>query len=141
MFIRCYNLHRYLARAVLAPFAYKAPKITMGVLNDVRIKAPAAIPQILGIIDSLATVEMKGITDKIDDLLGLDTIDGRLSMQYALSIVYSLKVYRATGGTLALGYHVKMLYVIIPRFWMLQTWQGWMRKNYGRTFPWYLCQL
>lgn len=87
--------YRYLARAVLVPFVYKPPKITVGVLDHIRTHAPAAIPQLLKVISSLSSLSTEDINStvsRIEELLGSMVLDGRLLVQYALSIIYAQMV-------------------------------------------------
>ena len=37
--------HRYVARAILVPFAYQAPAVSVDNLDRILTRAPAAIPQ------------------------------------------------------------------------------------------------
>lgn len=88
-------LSRYLARAVLVPFSYSAPKIIVGVLDNLRERAPAAIPQVISIINSLKEFDNALISDtvkKIEEVVGENKIDSRLLVQYSLNIIIAKKV-------------------------------------------------
>lgn len=86
---------RYLARAVLVPFTFKAPKLNIGALDRLRKNSPAAIPQIIYIINSLSllnTGDLDETIQKIEAIIGKDCLDGRLLVQYSLNLLYSHEV-------------------------------------------------
>ena len=67
-FIHC----RYLARAVLVPFAYKAPPVTTDSLEDILTNAPAAIPDAIQIGQDVVAVDsstLNNMAEQIKDVL------------------------------------------------------------------------
>ena len=92
-FIHC----RYLARAVLVPFAYKAPPVTADSLEDILTNAPAAIPDAIRIGQGVVAVDSSTLNDmaeQIKDVVGDANIDSRLAMQYAFSVLCAQEVCR-----------------------------------------------
>ena len=92
-FIHC----RYLARAVLVPFAYKAPPVTANSLEDILTNAPAAIPDAIRIGQDVVAVDSSTLNDmaeQIKDVVGDANIDSRLAMQYAFSVLCAQEVCR-----------------------------------------------
>lgn len=82
--------NRFVARAILIPFVYNPPKISLDLLDQAKKFAPAAIPQLLKIIHDVSNINPSILYDmrkKIEDALGEDAVDGRLLMQYAVSMV------------------------------------------------------
>ncbi len=87
-------LCRYLARALLVPFAFDAPPATPDVLNGLLHNAPSALPQAVQIGRFLKLIDAEFLlsaVEKIQEQLG-HTIDGRLAMQYAISLTCAEKV-------------------------------------------------
>lgn len=79
----------------MVPFVYTPPKISLNLLDDARKFAPAAIPQLLQINDFISNASPSmfyNVRQKIEDILGEETIDCRLLTQYALSIAVSNQV-------------------------------------------------
>lgn len=92
-FIHC----RYLARAVLVPFAYKAPPVTADSLEDILTNAPAAIPDAIQIGQDVVAVDsstLNNMAEQIKDVVGDANIDSRLAMQYAFSVHCAEEVCR-----------------------------------------------
>lgn len=92
-FIHC----RYLARAVLVPFAYKAPPVTADSLEDILTNAPAAIPDAIQIGQDVVAVDsstLNNMAEQIKDVVGDANIDSRLAMQYAFSVLCAQEVCR-----------------------------------------------
>ena len=91
-----YIMYRFLARAVLVPFAYQAPPVTIDTLDNVVRNAASALPQAIHIghslVDSCDIDRVYQAVSHIETILGSSSIDGRLAMQYALSLVCAEEV-------------------------------------------------
>ena len=88
----------YLSRVVLVPFAYQPPSVSAGTLDELLRKACAALPQAIVIGSTLMGLSgdiFKQVAAQIESTLTADgfTIDSRLEMQYAISIVCAQEVY------------------------------------------------
>ena len=104
-FIHC----RYLARAVLVPFAYKAPPVTADSLEDILTNAPAAIPDAIRIGQDVVAVDsstLNDIAEQIKDVVGDANIDSRLAMQYAFSVLCAQEVCRLPVVLIAINSYV-----------------------------------
>ena len=104
-FIHC----RYLARAVLVPFAYKAPPVTADSLEDILTNAPAAIPDAIRIGQDVVAVDSSTLNDmaeQIKDVVGDANIDSRLAMQYAFSVLCAQEVCRLPVVLIAINSYV-----------------------------------
>ena len=92
----CYACCRYLARAVLVPFVYQPPPVTIDTLDHLVRNAAAALPQAIRIghslVDSCDIDRVYHAVSRIETMLGNNTIDGRLAMQYAISLVCAEEV-------------------------------------------------
>lgn len=89
---------RYLSRVVLVPFAYQPPSVSADTLDELLRKACAALPQAIVIGSTLMGLSgdiFKQVAAQIESTLTADgfTIDSRLEMQYAISIVCAQEVY------------------------------------------------
>lgn len=91
-----YVIYRYLARAVLVPFAYQALPVTIDTLDKLVRNAASALPQAIHIghslVDSCDNDRVYQAVSRIERILGNSSIDGRLAMQYALSLVCAEEV-------------------------------------------------
>lgn len=85
-----YIMYRFLARAVLVPFAYQAPPVTIDTLDKIVRNVASALPQAIHIghslVDSCDIDRVYQAVSRIETILGSSSIDGRLAMQYALSL-------------------------------------------------------
>ena len=91
-----YIMYRFLARVVLVPFAYQAPPVTIDTLDKIVRNAASALPQAIHIghslVDSCDIDRVYQAVSRIETILGSSSIDGRLAMQYALSLVCAEEV-------------------------------------------------
>ena len=65
-------------RAVLVPFAYKAPPVTADSLEDILTNAPAAIPDAIQIGQDVVAVDsstLNNMAEQIKDVVGDANID------------------------------------------------------------------
>ena len=91
-------VYRYLARVVIVPFAYKPPNIRVDELDALLEMAPACIPDIIKVINTLTDADpdlFYSMMDVIKEALGdsSSSIDPRLLAQYAISLVCAQEVY------------------------------------------------
>ena len=87
--------YRYLARVVLVPFTYKSPNIQVDELDTLLKMAPACIPDIIKVINTLSNADpdtFYSMIDVVEEALGESSIDPRLLAQYAISIVCAQEV-------------------------------------------------
>ena len=90
--------YRYLSRAVLVPFAYKAPPVTADILEDILTNAPAAIQDAIRIGRDVVDVDLSTLNlmaKKIKGAVGDANIDSRLAMQYAFSVLCPQEVWQS----------------------------------------------
>ena len=88
-------MYRYLARVVLVPFAYKPPNIRVDELDALLEIAPACIPDIIKVINTLTDADpdlFYSMMDIVKEALGDSSIDPRLLAQYATSLVCAREV-------------------------------------------------
>ena len=88
-------MYRYLARVILVPFAYKPPNIRVDELDALLEMAPACIPDIIRVINTLSYADPSlfySMTNIVEEALGEASIDPRLLSQYAISIVCAQEV-------------------------------------------------
>ena len=88
-------MYRYLARVVLVPFAYKPPNIRVDELDALLEMAPAYIPDIIKVINTLTDADpdlFYSMMDIVKEALGDSSIDPRLLAQYATSLVCAQEV-------------------------------------------------
>ena len=79
------------------PFAYQPPAVSADILDELLRKACAALPQAIVIGSTLMGLSaeiFKQVASQIESTLTTDcfTIDSRLEMQYAISIVCAQEV-------------------------------------------------
>ena len=79
------------------PFAYQPPAVSVDILDELLRKACAALPQAIVIGSTLMGLSgeiFKQVASQIESTLTTDgfTIDSRLEMQYAISIVCAQEV-------------------------------------------------
>ena len=90
-------MYRYLARVVLAPFAYKPPNIRVNESDALVEMAPACIPDIIKVINTLTDADSdlfySMMIDIVKEALGDSSTDPRLLAQYAISLVCAQEVY------------------------------------------------
>lgn len=87
-------VYRYLARAIIIPFVYDAPPVTVDTLDNLLKDAPSALPEIIQIgkyMKNMTTNYIYKVVKKIEEVTRRG-IDGRLVMQYALCIVCTQEV-------------------------------------------------
>lgn len=107
--VKMYFLFRYLSRVVLVPFAYQPPSVSADILDELLRKACAALPQAIVIGSTLMGFSgeiFKQVAAQIESTLTADgfTIDSRLEMQYAISIVCAQEVYTCCTCTVSSQY-------------------------------------
>ena len=89
-------MYRFLARAVLVPFAYQPPPVTIDTLDKIVRNAASVLPQAIQIghslVDSCDIDCVYQAVSRIEMILGSSSIDGWLAMQYALSLVCAEEV-------------------------------------------------
>ena len=79
------------------PFAYKPSDIRVDELDTLLEMAPACIPDIIKVINTLSNADPNlfySMTDVVKEALGETSIDPRLLAQYAISIVCAQEVCR-----------------------------------------------
>ena len=75
---------RYLARVVLVPFAYKPPNVRVDEMDTLMEMAPACIPYLINVVNTLSNTEpaiFYSMIDVINEALGETSIDPRLVAQ------------------------------------------------------------
>ena len=83
--------YRYLSRAVLVPFAYKAPPVTADILEDILTNAPAAIQDVIRIGRDVVDIDsstLNLIAEKIKGAVGMPTLI--VVWQCSMPSVYSV---------------------------------------------------
>lgn len=86
----------------MVPFAFDPPPATPDVLDDLISNAPAALPQLVQIGRFIKLTDAKLLqptVEKIQSRLG-GRIDGRLAMQYAVSLTCVEKVVASVLASL-----------------------------------------
>ena len=89
-------MSRYFARVILVPFAYKPPNIRVDELDTLLEMAPACIPDIIRVINTLSNADPSifySMIDVVEEALGESSIDPRLLAQYAISLVCAQEVH------------------------------------------------
>ena len=80
----------------MIPFVHEAPPVALDVLEELLHFAPAAIPEALQIghyLDVVESDDVYALVTRINNALGEELTDGRLIMQYAISILCMQQVY------------------------------------------------